>query len=189
MIKELNKKYFANHPLKEFSAARFEYSLYLEAGIEDEVRNLVELDSKDLQDEAVIDAANKPEELLQCMRKGVSVIIRFKLHSKVLEYEEEMRPLIQKRAMTNLQDIFIENAFHFFLYSKENCCDWILLQYDNIRSEYLKSMLCLILGFRGDITMIPFLMKEVERFERWYPEEDYEQGPLLALYEMRERFR
>ena len=49
-------------------------------------------------------------------------------------------------------------------------------------------MLCLILGFRGDITMIPFLMKEVERFERWYPEEDYEQGPLLALYEMRERF-
>lgn len=49
-------------------------------------------------------------------------------------------------------------------------------------------MLCLVLGFRGDVAVVPFLMKEVERFERWYPDESYGQGPLLALYELKERF-
>ena len=57
-----------------------------------------------------------------------------------------------------------------------------------MRSEYLKSMLCLVLGFRGDDSIIHFLMKEVERFELYYPDKRYEQGPLLALYELKERF-
>ena len=29
---------------------------------------------------------------------------------------------------------------------------------------------------------IPLLMKEYERFGREYPDESYDQGPLLALY-------
>lgn len=84
-----------------------------------------------------------------------------------------MKPLIQRRAITNLQSIFIENTLRFFLHRNENCCDWIIQQYDDMRSEYLKSMLCLVLGFRGDVAVVPFLMKEVERFERWYPDESY----------------
>lgn len=188
MIKELNKNYFRNHPLKELSAARIEYSLYLMDGIEELVNRMFKPDAKDLQDEAAIDSAVKPEELLRCMRKGLSGNNREKLRKKVLEHEAEMKPLIQRRAITNLQSIFIENTLHFFLHCNENCCNWIIQQYDDMRSEYLKSMLCLVLGFRGDVTAVPFLMKEVERFERWYPNEDYEQGPLLALYELKERF-
>ena len=192
MIKELNQKYFKNHPLKEFSTARFEYSLYTMDGIEKLVNNALKdklkPDSEDFKDAAAIDAAAKPEELLKYMRKGISGFNRQKLREKILEYEVEMKPLIQRRAITNLQDIYIENTLYFFLHCKENCCDWIIQQYDHMRSEYLKSMLCLVLGFRGDVSIIPFLMKEVERFERYYPNKDYEQGPLLALYELKERF-
>lgn len=188
MIKELSKRYFDSHPLEEFSAARFEYSLYLMHGIEEHVNVLFTPDSKDLQDEAAIDSAIKPEELLQYMRKSVSGSNSQKLRNKVLEHEAEMKPVIQRRAITNLQGIFIENTLYFFLHCKENCCDWIIQQYDNINSEYLKSMLCLVLGFRGEVTLVPFLMKEVERFERWYPDESYDQGPLLALYELKARF-
>jgi len=39
-----------------------------------------------------------------------------------------------------------------------------------------KSILCLVLGFRGDITIVPFLMKEVEHFECLYPDKSYNQG-------------
>jgi len=188
MIKQLSKKYFASHPLKEFSAARFEYSLYTMPGIEELANGMFKPDSKDLQDEVAIDEADKPEELLKCMKKGVSGINRQKLRNKVLEHEAEMKLLIQRRAITNLQDIFIENTLYFFLHSKENCCDWIIRQYDNMHSEYLKSMLCLVLGFRGDISVVSLLMKEVDRFERRYTDKSYEQGPLLALYELKERF-
>ena len=192
MIKELNQRYFKNHPLKEFSAARFEYSLYTMDGIgelvNDVLKDKLEPNLEGLKDAAAIDSTVKPEELLKYMRKGISGNNRQKLRKKILEYEVEMKPLVQERAITNLQDIYIENTLYFFLHCKENCCDWIIHQYKNIRSEYLKSMLCLVLGFHGDVSLIPFLMNEVERFERYYPNKDYEQGPILALYELKERF-
>ena len=97
MIKELNQKYFKNHPLKEFSAARFEYSLYTMDGIEKLVNNALKdklkPDSEDFKDAAAIDAAAKPEELLKYMRKGISGFNRQKLRDKILEYEVEMQPL------------------------------------------------------------------------------------------------
>lgn len=62
------------------------------------------------------------------------------------------------------------------------------VEYANIRNEYLKSMLCLVIGFRGDVEMIPFLMKETERLERMYPQETYAQGPILAIQELAVRF-
>ncbi len=192
MIKELNKNYFNKHPLKELSAARFEYSIYTMDGIEELVNNalkdILKPNSEDLKDAAAIDSAVKPEELLKYMRKGISGLNRQRLRDKILEYEAEMKPLIQGRAITNLQDIYIENTLYFFLHCQENCCDWIIQQYNHMRSEYLKSMLCLVLGFRGDVSIIPFLMKEVQRFEQHYPDKNYEQGPLLALYELKERF-
>ena len=42
-------------------------------------------------------------------------------------------------------------------------------EYSNIRNEYFKSMLCLVIGFRGDV-------------------ETYAQGPILAIQELAVRF-
>ena len=61
-------------------------------------------------------------------------------------------------------------------------------EYSNIWNEYFKSMLCLVIGFRGDVEMIPFLMKETERLERMYLQETYAQGPILAIQELAVRF-
>ena len=49
-------------------------------------------------------------------------------------------------------------------------------------------MLCLVLGFRGNVSMIEFLIKEAERLEREYPKESYDQGPTLAVQELSVRF-
>lgn len=45
----------------------------------------------------------------------------------------------------------------------------------------MQSALCLVLGFRADLSVVDFLFGEVEEFEGMYPNEMYEQGPLLAL--------
>ena len=52
----------------------------------------------------------------------------------------------------------------------------------------MKSMLCLVLGFRGDVSMIDFLMSEAERLENEYPDESFDQGPTLAVQELAVRF-
>lgn len=136
----------------------------------------------------MIEEANTAEDIVKLMRKEILMGDRYKIVQKALKMEEDTMPLIQKRALTNRQDVFIENTVKFFLHCKTNCCGWILENYRNFKSEYLKSMLCLVLGFRGNIDMIDFLIKEAERFEREYQEESFDQGPVLAVQELAVRF-
>lgn len=72
--------------------------------------------------------------------------------------------------------------------SETNCCDWIVETYPKFQSEYLKSLFCLVLGFCGKASMIPFLMEEAERMEKYYPNEYYDQGPMLAVQELAVRY-
>lgn len=104
-----------------------------------------------------------------------------------MEHEQELMPMAKEKCIRNKQDIFIENAVHFFMKSQCNCCDWITETYSQFYSEYLKSLFCLILGFRGEKSLIPFLMEEAKRMEREYPDETYDQGPVLAVQELAER--
>lgn len=184
-------EFLNSHPDKPFSAAKLHYSLYLEPEIEEQAKNYameMEKTEEDLKYEKVIADTEEPEELLGLMRKNMSGLNRDALRKKILEKEAEMLPYIQKKVRNNGQDVFIEHALHFFLHSRENYCEWILKEYSSLRSEYLKSSLCLVLGFRGELDLVPFLMKETERFEREYPDDNYEQAPLLAVQELGVRF-
>lgn len=185
-------KFLDEHPDIPFSAAKFEYSLYLESEVVEYANIISEKmlvkSEEDLYAEKMIEQAATAEELLKLMRKPLSSGNRSKLRRKMLEYENAMMPLIKEKAMKNGQDIFIENTLYFFLHCEENCCDWILKEYSNIRNEYLKSMLYLVLGFRGEVELIPFLMEETERLEKAYPKETYAQAPILAIQELAVRF-
>ena len=77
----------------------------------------------------------------------------------------------------------------FMARCEENRSEWILQNYEAVREIYARSMLCLVLGFRADTAVIPFLMRQIERFEQQFPRDSFEQAPLLALYELRARFR
>lgn len=188
--KEINK-FLDLHPDKDFSAAKFQYSLYLDPEIENLARENVKSIARtetELQTEVLIRETTAPEELLRFMRKELTKPCQDVLREKLLQMEAEMLPLIQKKSLTNKQSIFIEHAVYFLLRCKTNCCDWIIKEYSNIHSEYLKSSLCLVLGFHGTLKCVPFLMQATEQFEKHYPDKDYEQAPLLALQELCVRF-
>ena len=70
----------------------------------------------------------------------------------------------------------------------EKRAGYLQRKYANIWNEYFKSMLCLVIGFRGDVEMLSFLTKETERLERMYLQETYAQGPILAIQELAVRF-
>ena len=186
------RHFLHSHPYKDFSAARFEYSLYLMPETEEIANQYISEhfvpSDDDTEKEQEINNADNTDELIRLMRKPLSGTNRTLLRKKILQYENEILPFIQRRAMTNRQDIFIENALYFFMHSQNNCCDWIVQSYDVFKSEYLKSMLCLVMGFRGDVSLIPMLMAETERFERDYPSKSYEQAPILAVQELAPRF-
>ena len=185
-------KFLDKHPDIPFSAAKFEYSLYLEPEAVEYANAISEkmLDEseEDLHSKRMIEQAETTEELLKLMRKPLSGGNRSRLRGKLLEYEIVLMTWIKEKTMKNGQDIFRENTLYFFLYCEENCCNWLMKEYSNIRNEYFKSMLCLVIGFRGDVEMLSFLTKETERLERMYLQETYAQGPILAIQELAVRF-
>lgn len=187
------KRFLKNHRDLKFSAAKFEYTLFLYKDAEDKLFDLSngvlsKFKDAEANHKQQIENAETAEEIVNLMRRSYPADERMVIVNKAIALEEETLPLIKKRALTSGLDIFIENTVKFFLRCKSNCCDWILENYRSFRSEYLKSMLCLVLGFRGDLSMIDFLIKEAERFEREYPDESFDQGPALAIQELSDRY-
>ena len=136
--------------------------------------------------EKMISEAKNADGFFKLMRKPMKIQNRQKFRKKLLENEENLIDFIKEKTLRNAQDIFIENALYFFLHAKTDCCDWILTEYKNVRSAYMQSMLCLALGVRGDIAVVPFLQKEAMRFMTEDFNEDgfLEQGPLYGLHEL-----
>lgn len=186
MDKNELKLFLKSHPIKKFSSAKLEYSLMLDNEFEKNVDKFMlshNMNSEVEQIKSTIEAASV-DELVNLMRKALMGNNRSILINRLLENEFAVMPLIKKKALTNMQDHFIECCVRFMNMCEENPCNWIIENYNQFKSEYLKSMLCLVLGFRGNGSVIPFLMSETDRFSKFYPEENFEQGPLLSVSEL-----
>ena len=178
------KRFLVNHPDIEYSAAKLIYSRNLYSEITEIIRDVTGISENEKEDLKLIESANTPEELVGVMRASISITARKELKEKLLAKEAEVLPLIKQRCMKNKQDVFIETAIEFFICSKENCREWILENYKEFSSEYLKSLLCLVIGFRGQVEDIPLLMEEAKRFLKYYPDEGFDQGAVLAVQEL-----
>ena len=129
-----------------------------------------------------------PQALVQLLRKPMQWSSRCLLRDKILENEACTLPLIKQRALTSMQDHFIESAAGIFLQASENVSEWVMENYKAFRCEYARSIFSLVVGFRGTLDSIPFLTEEAKRLEQTYPEESYDQGPYLAVQELAARF-
>lgn len=190
----MNKKQIRNflnyHYEIESSAAHFQ-----EVIIDEEEKLIMEFEAmgiKKPEDEEMenrILNASKAGELVNLMRKQMCYSNDVLLVGRLIENEREVMPIIKKKVITTLQDYFIERAMRFFTKCEENPCQWIVDNYRSIRNEYMREMLCMVLGYRGDPELIPFLIDEADRFEEHYPDESYDQGPFLAVERLVRRYR
>lgn len=186
------REFLKNHQELQFSAADIEYSLYYQREVTEATIEFINRYDNETKDEKLltekVKTSDDSEELVNLMRKPLNLRSREMLKERLLQKEVIVLPLIQEKCLRNTLDIFIENAVRFFLFCEENCCKWIMENYSQMRSEYLKSLICLVLGIRGNVELIPFLMKEAERYEREYPFEMFERGPVLAVEDLYDRF-
>lgn len=183
------------HPDKGISAAKLEYSLYLYQGwpekIAGEYVNSIRGETEEeLAEKEKIEKISSPEEIERWMRKSLSSSSNKQvIRDKSLEHEKEMEERIKKRILRSLQDEYIENALYFFLHSGKNHSEWILGNLEQFKSPYARSMLALVIGFRGELPAIETMMREADYFERYYPDHGcYDQGPILAVQELSVRF-
>jgi hypothetical protein len=186
----LTKKFFDENPVKENSAQRFAYSTYLYDGLEEIVAEFSKDYIKRGESEAeMLKNESSPEVLLKMMRGKCDNLNHTLLHSKILEQEEVLMPMIIEKMKTSGNDVFIEHSMKLIKKAKNNYYGDLIKIIDDIRSPYALSLACIIIGFIGNESDVPLLLKKHAELKSLYPGEDYAQGALLGLIELRERFK
>ena len=122
------------------------------------------------------------EAIVKFMRQEHDGLTDSALCKKALTLESETVPLIMKRYMTSGQDRFIELSFQILAQADIQYTEQLFADYKSIRNPYAQAVACLLFGERGMEDAPPLLMEEYRRFQRDYPDEGFDQHPLLALY-------
>ena len=192
----LTKKFFRDNQYLENSVQRFVYSTLLYDGLEKTAAEItlermplsVERLEHIAQEKDMILSERDPKVIFQLLRKGLDGLNRTVLIDKALEFEDEVIPLIIDKLVRSDHDTFIDNAIRLLAKSKKDYTPFLLERYAEFRSPYVRSILCLILGFRGKEDTVPWMMERFFEMKKRYPDETYDQGPLLALHELNARF-
>lgn len=197
MYKELlTNKFFSDNPYMENSVQRFIYSTLLYEGLEDIADEIV-IKQGLLSDERLdhitheketIQAEQNSEMIFQLLRKKTEMANRCVLIKKALKFEEVLLPMVVEKLKRSCHDIFIENSIDILAKSNKDYTPVLKERFIQIRSPYAKSLICLVLGFRGEEGIIPWMLDRYFEMKKLYPGETYNQGPLLALHELNCRF-
>ena len=97
-------------------------------------------------------------------------------------------PMVVEKLIRSCQDVFIDNSIYLLPRSKQDYSPLLKEKYAEIRSPYVQSVICLILGYRGGEDVIPWVLEKYFEMKRLYPDKTYDQGPRLALHELNSRF-
>lgn len=122
---------FDENPVKEFSAQRLTYSL-----LYDDFEEIAPEVSKNYvkrgEDEAeLLKKEMSAEALVKMMRGNCDPLNHPLLHSKILEQEETLIPMIIKKLKMSGNDVFIEHTV--IKKAKKNYCEELVAIIDDIR--------------------------------------------------------
>ena len=187
----IHKSFFKNNPLDKMSAAVIaDFSLTtlfndeLNAEMEKIINGQISDERKAhiISDKAAVEELTNGEEVVSYMRKNHDNLADSLFCKKALTMEAEAAPLIIKRYKTTAQDRFVELAFRILAKADRKYTEQLFHEYKEIRNPYAQAMACLLFGEQEMEEAVPLLMKEYERFKKEYPEESFNQAPLLALH-------
>lgn len=198
-LKRLTKDFFNRHPIKKFSAAGILYYTLVMPELLDAFEELLPQIDAMAADEAFsppdyseqiaeVEREEDTERLLRMLRRGQPPHVVNRLIQKLLAREEEVLSEVQRMLLKAFKDETIENCARFLAKCEADPTNWIMEHFQEVREPYARSALCMVLGFHATPAAIPFLIQQMERFGKEFPDKSFEQGPIIALCEIRERF-
>ncbi|MDY0281767.1 MAG: hypothetical protein RBR35_14545 [Salinivirgaceae bacterium] len=194
--KILTKKFFRDNPCLKNTVQQFVYSYLLYDGIENVANEMIIknglLNNERLehirQENEHIKSEQNPEAIFQLFRKKIDAMNQVELISKALAFDEVIFPMVIEKLLRSNHHIFIENSMRFLAKSQRNSSLLLQEKYFEIRSPYVQSLICLIIGLRGEEDSISWMMDRFFEMKKLYPNETYAEGSLIALHELNCRF-
>jgi len=186
----LSEDFFKRNPIEEISAARLVYSMMLNPGIIQLASEIAEQFIWRGEEEAKsIKKVTNPEDLIDIMGRDPDPVNHRILKDRIIHFSSFAILRIIEKLKNNRNDVFAELAVEVIYESKFNCGLQLLDILDSIDDPYTSSLVCMLLGLIGPRDAVQQIWNYYHFFKNEYAHETFDQGPLLALYEMKERFR
>jgi hypothetical protein len=137
-----------------------------------------------------IDSIETLDQLIQCAKERPDPLNHTRLVSRLLEHGRSAADLILREMSTPVNATFIElgvRILHRFL--PDINLQILDLIHHGPRRAYQVSLLCILLGFNGQLDDAQTTWDYYHLFRELFPEETYSDGPLLGLFEYRRRFK
>lgn len=128
------------------------------------------------------------EEIVAYMRKIKETSNSSLLIEKALEFQDTVIPLVLKRICKSGHDIFIENAALLLANAEDKYTEDLYDIFSDIRNPYARSELCIVFGVKKKKEYTDLILQQYVQIKKERPDEDYEQGPLLALHLIYDHF-
>ena len=189
----MTQSFFETNKIEMFSAACISYNILLNPEIERKTmkkiyKSLPKSRKEDVDKErGEILSAKSPDKLLQIMAKGTDVLNENVLMERMLEFEEWIVPKLIDILKSNTNDFLVESCIKFIYNSKMEHTKQILDALPSIKVAHNLSMACLLLGLIGNKDAIKPVWDCYHFLKEEYPLKSYNQGPLLALSEFKEK--
>jgi len=187
---KLPKHFFEDNPLAEFSTAMLTHfrmitltmpELYNQvADIVVPTMEKLRLEQYQTEKENIMNL-NKAEDIVLYMRKIKDPSNSNILIEKAIDFQDDIIPLVLQRICTSGHDVFIENTAILLANSDVTYTEKLYDIFAEIRNPYARSELCIVFGIKRKKEYTELLMKQFKQIKEERPDNDYEQGPLLAL--------
>ena len=105
-----------------------------------------------------------------------------------MELESDVVPDVLKLFRGSRMEDFIEIATLVLGKSKLDITATLIGYYDEMPNPYGQSMALLLLGFKAEENLIPWLISKYHELKRTRPGESFHEGAWYGLLEMEERF-
>jgi hypothetical protein len=187
---KLPKNFLKDNPLDELSTAMLTHFRMITLTIPElnnQVADVVvpameqsRLEQYQTEKESIMNLC-KVEDIVLYMRKIKDPANSSLLLEKAIDYQDDIMPLVLKKICTSGHDVFIENTAILLGNADEKYTDQLYNLFSEIRNPYARSELCIVFGVKKKAEYTDLLLKQFKQIKEERPDNDYEQGPLLAL--------
>lgn len=188
--KNLSEDFFKNNALSRISAySILDVTVSVNEMDEEIYRQLPEDKKKEIQVENKrVEEEEDIDKLYNMLRKGLNPSTVGIIREKLMKHKEEIIPRFVQDLKRSGNDNFVESAARILIKSKENCSEDLANTLSEIKYPYTQSVVCYVIGKIGNEEHIETLYDYFQMFKKNYKKENYYEGPLLGLYELKRRY-
>lgn len=194
---QLPRHFFEKNQLQELSTAMLTHFRMITLAVPELNEKVAEVAAPFMEQSRVEQYQNEKdaitnlveaEEIVAYMRKIKETSNSSLLIEKALEFQDTVIPLVLKRICKSGHDIFIENAALLLANAEDKYTEDLYDIFSDIRNAYARSELCIVFGVKKRKEYTDLILEQYVQIKKERPDQNYEQGPLLALHLIYDHF-